>query len=275
MRIPPISFANLGMRSRYWLTVGISCIPPNRSRSIFVLGYPRTGTNWLCTMLNHYLEIPISEPWLRKLPAIEPVILHLHRFAIVSRRTIYMIRDPRDIVVSHYHKILSDPTSESRKLAASYCVAPLVHENVRENLPGYIRFLFDGAQLASIPLDRHIRKARSLGLYTVRYEDLLLRGEEALTGIVEYLTGQMAEPVRIRTTVEVTTFEKSTGRKPGDEDVTVAVGRKGIAGDWKNCFTPEAASVFSDFAGDLLIESGYESDTSWVNQTTDLDPHPD
>lgn len=270
MRLPQISFANLGERSRYWLTVGISCVPPNRYRSIFVLGYPRTGTNWLCTMLNHYLGIPISEPWLRKMPAIEPVILHLHRFAIVPRRTIYMIRDPRDIIVSHYHKILSDPGSEARELASRFCDAPLVHENIRINLPGYIRFLFDGMQMASIPLDRHIRKARALELYTARYEDLLGREEETLTGIIEYLTGQVAEPERIRATIEATTFEKHTGRKPGDEDVSVAVGRKGIAGDWKNCFTPESARTFADVAGDLLVECGYEPDGSWVNRVVDV-----
>jgi hypothetical protein len=220
-------------------------------------------------MLNQYFEIPINEPWLRKMPAIEPVILHLHRFAIVSRRTIYMIRDPRDIVVSHYHKILSDSSSESRAVAARYCDFPLSHQNLRINLSGYIRFLFDSEQMASISIDRHIRKARSLGLYTARYEDLLERGEDTFTGIVEYLSEEPVDLARLRATVEATTFEKHTGRKAGDEDVTAAVGRKGIAGDWKNCFTPEAANTFLDLAGDLLIECGYELDASWVDRTID------
>ena len=205
--IPNVSLQNLGERVRYWLTVGVSCVPPNRYRSIFVRGYPRTGPNWLCTMLSHYFDVPISEPWLRKTPAIHPVVLHLHRFAIVARRTIYMVRPPLD----------------------------------HENLPGFIRILFDPSHLPSIPLDRHLRKVRTLGLYTARYEDTLDR----------------------------TSFEKSTGRKRGEEDVKAVVGRKGVAGDWLNHFTPEAARVFDSLAGDLLVESGYEPDRSWVERVAD------
>ena len=264
--IPNVSLQNLGERVRYWMTVGVSCVPPNRYRSIFVLGYPRTGTNWLCTMLSHYFDVPISEPWLHKTPALHPVVLHLHRFAIVARRTIYMVRDPRDIVVSHYHKILADPDSPSRPLAQPFCSAPLDHENLRENLPGYIRFLFDPSQLASIPIDRHLRKARALGLYTARYEDMLGNGEDTLAGIVEHLAGEPADLQRVRETLDQASFEKSTGRKRGEEDVKAVVGRKGVAGDWRNHFTPEAAHVFDSIAGELLVESGYEPDRSRVER---------
>ena len=44
------------------------------------------------------------------------------------------------------------------------------------------------------------------------------------------------------------------------------VGRKGVAGDWRNHFTPEAAHVFDSIAGELLVESGYEPDRSWVER---------
>lgn len=269
--MPRIPLGNLAMRSRYWGTVAISCLPPNRYRSIFVLGYPRTGTNWLCTILNQYFEIPISEPWLRKWPATEPVILHLHRYLIVPRRTIYMIRDPRDIVISHYHKILVEPDSEARTRVGQFCDAPLVHDNLRLNLPNFIRYLFEGVVPSTISLDRHLRKARSLGLYTTRYEDLLERGEETLSGIVEHLSGKPADLQRVRKTLEATSFEKHTGRKPGEEDPSQVVARKGVAGDWKNQFTPEAARTFDRFAGDLLIEFGYETDHSWVGQVVVTD----
>jgi hypothetical protein len=259
-----LSLHNLRERVLYWSTVGVSCLPPNRYRSIFVLGYPRTGTNWLCSMLSRYFEIPISEPWLRKTPAMHPVILHLHRFVVVPRRTIYMIRDPRDIVISHYHKILADPDSPLRSIVTRFCEAPLVHENLQANLAGYVRFLFDSSQLASMPIDLHLRKAREMGLYTARYEDMLARGEETLTKIVEYLSETTADAQRVRDTLEATSFEKHTGRKRGEEDVNAVVARKGIAGDWVNSFTPEAARVFDELAGDLLIETGYETDHTWV-----------
>lgn len=271
VKIPRVPLSRLGERFRYWATVGISCIPPNRYRSIFVLGYPRTGTNWLCSMLRDYFEIPISEPWARRLPAVEPVILHLHRFAVVPKRTIYMIRDPRDIVVSHYHKLLPDPASAAQSPQARFCDAPLTHENVRENLPGYVRFLFEGEQPAAMPMDRHFRKARALGLYTARYEDMLERGEETLTGIVERLASKPADAGRIRDVMDQNTFERHTGRKPGEEDSGAKVARKGIAGDWRNQFTHEAALAFDRYAGDLLIETGYENDRQWIERLPDSD----
>ena len=40
----------------------------------------------------------------------------------------------------------------------------------------------------------------------------------------------------------------------------------GISGDWKNYFTPEAARVFGDYAGDLLIRLGYEPNKDWIQQ---------
>jgi len=261
-----IPLSKLGERVRYWSTVGINFLPPNRYRSIFVLGYPRTGTNWLCTLLNHYFGIPINEPWLHRFPAVTPVILHLHRFAIVPRRTIYMIRDPRDIAISLYHKILADQNPTVIASAQRFCDAPLVHENLRENLSGYLRFLFEGVPQGAIRLDRHFRKARSLGLYTVRYEDLLECGIETLTGIVEHLGRELADVERVRKTLEANSFKRHTGRERGEEDLDTAVARKGIAGDWKNQYTPEAVRIFDRFAGDLLIEFGYETDHSWARQ---------
>jgi hypothetical protein len=264
IRFRQIPLNRIGDRVRYWTTVGVSCVPPNRYRSIFVLGYPRTGTNWLCRMLSSYFEIPISQPWLRTWPEVKPVILHLHRFAIVPRRTIYMIRDPRDILISYYHKVIANPEHPMRALAARYCEAPLVHENLRTNLAGYVRVLFDESQTSAIPIDRHFRKARGYGLFTARYEDLLERGKDTLTKMVEYLSSRPADPRRVRATLEATSFEAHTGRRRGQEDLGWAVARKGVAGDWRNQFTPEAARVFHQYAGDLLIESGYEQNHDWV-----------
>jgi hypothetical protein len=39
--------------------------------------------------------------------------------------------------------------------------------------------------------------------------------------------------------------------------------RKGIAGDWKNYFTPELKETYKESIGKFLIEFGYERDLSW------------
>jgi hypothetical protein len=41
--------------------------------------------------------------------------------------------------------------------------------------------------------------------------------------------------------------------------------RKGIAGDWRNHFTPLASEAFATACGDMLIAAGYENDHMWVS----------
>ena len=53
-----------------------------------------------------------------------------------------------------------------------------------------------------------------------------------------------------------------TKRNPGEEAKSFI--RKGIAGDWKNKFSPEACEMFNKYAGGALIKVGYEKDDSWV-----------
>jgi hypothetical protein len=67
--------------------------------------------------------------------------------------------------------------------------------------------------------------------------------------------------------VDSYSFERITGRKPGEEERNSFV-RKGITGDWRNHFTREAAEIFDRWAGRLLIELGYESDREWVRSVT-------
>jgi lipopolysaccharide transport system ATP-binding protein len=54
----------------------------------------------------------------------------------------------------------------------------------------------------------------------------------------------------------------SGGRSKGTED-PVSHYRKGIAGDWRNYFTPRVADAFKKRFGDILIAAGYEKDLNW------------
>src|SRR3712207_8037395 len=42
--------------------------------------------------------------------------------------------------------------------------------------------------------------------------------------------------------------------------------RKGVVGDWRNQFSPEAREVFNRYAGEELILLGYEKDRKWVDR---------
>jgi hypothetical protein len=194
-------------------------------------------------------------------------VLHLHRFTVVPSRTVYLVRDPRDVAVSYYHKMVNTATPAIRKRAGDHCPMPFEHDHVRENLPAFLRFVYESDVMGSMPFDRHARKARSLGLHTVRYEDLLGRGEDAVGGAVRHLQGAAPDLERVRAALEATSFEQRTGRQRGDEDLrwaSVLKGVAGVAGDWRNHFSRESAGTFQRYAGDLLIELGYERNADWL-----------
>ena len=249
----------------YWTTVWLHHLPPGRSRSVFVLGYPKSGTNWCCKLLGSCLDLPVYEFWKQRGPVLAPSVLHLHRFATVPARTVYVVRDGRDIAVSYYFAYVRDLHLGFLPSLEAFCPRPITAEHVRDNLPGFIRYLFERNRVSTIPYDRHVLRAKRLGLFSVRYEDLLSRGETALKSILSFLKEETVPETKIRAALDLHDFESVTGRKHGSEDEKAFV-RKGIAGDWRNHFSAEAARTFQQHGGKALIEAGYETDASWTEE---------
>lgn len=249
----------------YWTTVWLHHLPPARSRSVFVLGYPKSGTNWCCNLLSACLDLPVYEFWKQRGPVLVPSILHLHRFATVPHRTIYVVRDGRDIAVSYYFAYVRDLQLGFLPSLEASCPRPITAEHVRDNLPGFIRYLFASSRVSAIPYDRHLQRAKRLGLFRVRYEDLLSGAETALKSILSFLKEERVSETKIRAAMDRHDFKQVTGREHGTEDGTDFM-RKGIAGDWQNHFSAEAARAFQQFGGESLVEAGYEADDRWVEE---------
>ena len=51
-------------------------------------------------------------------------------------------------------------------------------------------------------------------------------------------------------------FQVLSGRRPGQEDTGSKL-RKGVAGDWRNHFTPAVEAAFAGTTGDLVRRLGY------------------
>jgi len=101
----------------------------------------------------------------------------------------------------------------------------------------------------------------------LRYEDLLERDEELL---VPLLTGRCdvgASAERVREAIRACRFERLSGRARGVEDVNSHF-RRGEAGDWQRHFTPRVAEAFAHRYGEVLNETGYAADDSWVDEAT-------
>jgi hypothetical protein len=104
----------------------------------------------------------------------------------------------------------------------------------------------------------------------VRYEDLRRDAGGELRRVVRELTGRELDPGRAAEIVEEFSFERQAGRRSGEENKRSFL-RKGVVGDWKEQFSPDAREVFDRYAGEELVLLGYEPDRRWARSSVPND----
>jgi hypothetical protein len=164
--------------------------------------------------------------------------------------TFYILRDPRDIVVSHYFASRRDaarnPQSDySRQMADPDTGLPLMIDTLEKM--ALFAALRSWAEAAA---DKRV--------LMLRFEDLI--GPQQFQFFQQLLAyGDIAmPPATLKALLDAHSFETlSGGRKPGEEDVNAHY-RKGIAGDWRNHLTGQRLGYFHAVAGDLATFLGYE-----------------
>lgn len=174
-------------------------------------------------------------------------------YATSDSKYFVILRDPRDILVSGYYS-----------LKFSHVVEPGISEQRQElesaNVEdGMIRTM---DTLVQPCVNIALSWAKS-GSEWIRYEELLNRDVELLTKALLVDCGLPIKKSILTEAVMACRFERiSGGRKPGQENVNSHF-RKGIAGDWKNQFTPRIKSIFKERFGEALRICGYEKDSDW------------
>lgn len=217
-----------------------------------------------------------------------------HATSLGELRGFHVIRDPRDILVSAYFSHLhSHPIGEWKELGphrerlqslskedgllaeldsrAREFSHLLAWDYQRENiLELRMRALTSRPYKGFVEIFRFLDSvddrpfsARSQAAFLARYVTNRIRGK---TGF------NMGSPVRMERIpaekllgiVFDNRFEKlSGGRKKGEGDVKSHF-RKGIAGDWRNHFTPKLERIFKERHGELLVQLGCEAGLDWT-----------
>ncbi len=173
-------------------------------------------------------------------------------------RMIVIIRDPRDIVVSHYNYVTY--IDKRHRLRPYYLQMKDDSERLMASIRGFTPQ--DGNPQGHL-LDinarfRAIWEWRNYQAHVVRFEDLvgpLGGGDEerqlnAIESICDYL-GIAISPQEKRDIAGKLFYRKSE------------TFRKGVIGDWKHHFSEEHKRAFKEIAGQLLVDLGYESDEKW------------
>ena len=264
-------FSSVPIASRYYQLVNgiINAACGGSMQILHVIEYPRCGGSWIRHIMQDAMDI---QQYAYDRLLTRNTIIQCHSLPNWQiRRPVVLFRDPRDSLVSFYHKMTSfDKTLTDRPNLAFANYRHDVERPVQEDFadfleshliePQHPRFTFH--QFAKQWMDQQ-------DTCVVRYENFKTNPRSELKKIVEFANWEIGDEELIAA-IEKNSFENRTkmrsgkSRKPGESDVG-QFERKGIIGDWKNLFNQRAKETFLKYEGETLCLLGYEQDTSWAN----------
>ena len=170
-----------------------------------------------------------------------------------------ILRDPRDVVVSHVHYIT--------EMAPGH-IHHRFYKDELTNFDARLKFSITGNQgienkTGTTPLpDIGSRLAPFLDwlekkeVLTMQYERLIAQKKETITKILEHALRQGFESaVPQEKALQILESNINPERSP--------TFRSGKSGAWRDTFNDENKRLFKEVTGDMLIRLGYEKDTNW------------
>ncbi len=155
-----------------------------------------------------------------------------------------VLRDLRDTLVSRYFSTRNshplDPAGKIQAARAELCALPIEE--------GLSRLMEHEGMMRTARIQQSWLHSGEIVLW---YEDLIADDVGQFEKLFNERLKLKLSAKFIRHAVELNRFEAIYRRKPGEEDVH-SHGRKGVAGDWRNYFTPELEAQFQDRFGSLL-----------------------
>lgn len=175
----------------------------------------------------------------------------------------FVLRDPRDIVVSHVHYVTD---IEQNHVHHEYFKNQLtdMDQRITASIAGYSMRTPDrgpvGQQLdlpnIRIRLEPYLDWINQEAVLYLRFEDLIKDRESTIGSILDHAIqrGFVINSDRDSAISALATFI-NPGKSP--------TFRSGKIGEWAKEFTPEHKRLFKDTCGDLLVRLGYEADNKW------------
>ena len=171
-----------------------------------------------------------------------------------GRATVFVYRDPRDMIVSHVFYAtqihqghgMHQYYTETLFSMADRINAAIVGVDER------------GADLSSVrtKYENYLGWLDQPAVLCLRFEELIINREQALNKLIDYLENRGFIPSLDRKLAIASLTRSIIPKKSGTF-------RKAQPGNWREHFTPENKLQFKETIGDLLIRMGYEVDDQW------------
>ncbi|MBD2846429.1 sulfotransferase domain-containing protein [Paenibacillus sp. IB182496] len=171
-------------------------------------------------------------------------------------KQVFVIRDPRDIVVSYvhfivykypYHPLVHHLRQELKTPKQRYLAIINGVKNGRYNYPNFGQWL-----------DPFLGWAWEQHTLRIAYEQLVRSPQsrrQTLSAVLDYWTNNRLEPH-----VQAEWLNRMEQNIDPRRSLTF---RSGQIGDWRSAFDPEVKAAFKRVAGLRLIQLGYERNLNW------------
>jgi hypothetical protein len=168
-------------------------------------------------------------------------------------RAFFVIRDPRDLVVSQYFSKLK---SHKRSNEIDQVRHELNRFSQKDGLKRMIDHLAENGYWDRI---RSWGNIEDQNLKVFKYEDLTSDETAFLTfkNLLAFCKLPVSDDVLENILANKSFEQLSEGRNQGEED-TSSHYRKGVAGDWMNYFDDDLKNKFNSVAGDIVTTFDYE-----------------
>ena len=171
-----------------------------------------------------------------------------------GRATIFVYRDPRDMIVSHVFY-----ATEMHKEHGMHHHYTKTLRTMEERINAAIQGVEDpGSRLSPIKkkYEGYIGWLEQPSVLSLHFEDLILERQAALDSLLDYLEQRGFTSTMERSQAIQILGQAITPKKSGTF-------RKAQPGNWREYFTETNKAFFKEQTGDLLIQLGYEKDNNW------------
>ena len=225
---------------------------PGRPPFLILTEFPRSGGNWIRDVLADALQLPA--PRFPRLPITFQSIIHNHDHRLTEHPTVYVIRDPRDIFVSHFHQTAramfdGSPSLKKKTLSRHPSLEGITDAKsaLADRGVTFYNEWKNRSVGARVGWKEHVRpflEAKSDKLTIIRYEDMHTAPVETLNTALPRISDQDIPESVIQFAIERNSFAFQTGRKSGDAKNT-STKRRGIIGSWRDELDPSVAQAMS------------------------------
>jgi estrone sulfotransferase len=246
----------------------------------FVVSYPRSGNTWTRFLIGNLVHpdtdvtftnierlIPDtssqSNRALKRTP--RPRIIKTHEyFDHRYPKTIYIVRDPRDVALSYY-----DFQRKYRQIEDDYPLEQYADDFVNGRLISrdWGTWAENVASWISTRVNTH-------GFLLLRYEDMMHDTGKELARVADFL-GIRPTPDRLRQAIERSSADRMRALEKAEENQWVATKkhRKDIpfvrvakSGGWRESLPESCVQKIEDAWGDIMMKVGYELISARVPQ---------